>query len=176
MLKSILPLFRCLTAIERNVEQCQISISSPPADRVTIQFFCRHGRKHHENVTLQTSCRFRRDHRLLEIHPDLFKANYSLLNTRILSFYVIMFSVSSTTRSIANCQHLVAVYSSIVSSPVRYHQNPQPTLPGQRGPAGRLLFSPLSQRTEGSCQVSSEQNPRPDRRQLPVPVFSGLHN
>lgn len=114
-LKSILPLFRCLAAIERSVEQCQISISSPPADRVTIQFFCRHGRKHHENVTLQTSCRFRGDHRLLQIHPDLFKANYSLL-TRILSFYAIMYNVSSTTRCIANCQHLVAVSSSIVSS------------------------------------------------------------
>lgn len=42
--KSVLPLFRCLTSIERNVERCQISISTP-TDRVVIQFFCRHGKK-----------------------------------------------------------------------------------------------------------------------------------
>nr|XP_020454928.1 cell cycle checkpoint control protein RAD9B isoform X2 [Monopterus albus] len=41
VIKSLLPLFRCLTSIERNVERCQISISTP-SDRVTIQFFCRH--------------------------------------------------------------------------------------------------------------------------------------
>lgn len=41
--KSVLPLFRCLTSIERSVEQCQISVSSALTDRVTIQFFCRHG-------------------------------------------------------------------------------------------------------------------------------------
>ncbi|XP_029296563.1 cell cycle checkpoint control protein RAD9B isoform X2 [Cottoperca gobio] len=42
LIKSILPLFRCLTSIERNVERCQISISSPNG-RVMVQFFCRHG-------------------------------------------------------------------------------------------------------------------------------------
>uniref|UniRef100_A0A673BQG1 RAD9 checkpoint clamp component B n=1 Tax=Sphaeramia orbicularis TaxID=375764 RepID=A0A673BQG1_9TELE len=42
IMKSVLPLFRCLTSIERNVEMCQISISD---DRVKIQFSCRHGRK-----------------------------------------------------------------------------------------------------------------------------------
>lgn len=41
--KSVLPLFRCLTSIERSVEQCQISVSSTLTDRVMIQFFCRHG-------------------------------------------------------------------------------------------------------------------------------------
>ncbi|XP_068167023.1 cell cycle checkpoint control protein RAD9B [Antennarius striatus] len=41
-IKSLLPLFRCLTSIERNVEQCQISISTSEA-RVKIQFFCKHG-------------------------------------------------------------------------------------------------------------------------------------
>lgn len=41
--KSVLPLFRGLNSIERNVERSQISISTP-SDRVTIQFFCRHGR------------------------------------------------------------------------------------------------------------------------------------
>lgn len=41
--KSVLPLFRCLTSIERSVDQCQISVSSSLTDRVTVQFFCRHG-------------------------------------------------------------------------------------------------------------------------------------
>uniref|UniRef100_A0A3B4XMF5 RAD9 checkpoint clamp component B n=1 Tax=Seriola lalandi dorsalis TaxID=1841481 RepID=A0A3B4XMF5_SERLL len=43
IMRYVLPLFRCLTSIERNVERCQISISTP-SDRVIIQFFCRHGR------------------------------------------------------------------------------------------------------------------------------------
>ncbi|XP_044054099.1 cell cycle checkpoint control protein RAD9B isoform X2 [Siniperca chuatsi] len=41
LMKSVLPLFRGLTSIERNVERCEISISTP-TDRVMIQFFCRH--------------------------------------------------------------------------------------------------------------------------------------
>lgn len=41
--KSVLPLFRCLTSIERSVEQCQLSVSSSLSDRVLVQFFCRHG-------------------------------------------------------------------------------------------------------------------------------------
>ncbi|KAK5933069.1 hypothetical protein CgunFtcFv8_004725 [Champsocephalus gunnari] len=38
LMKSILPLFRCLATVER----CQIQINTPN-DRVKIQFFCRHG-------------------------------------------------------------------------------------------------------------------------------------
>lgn len=45
--KSVLPLFRCSTSIERSVKQCQISVSTG-SDRVIIQFFCRHGRKWHQ--------------------------------------------------------------------------------------------------------------------------------
>uniref|UniRef100_A0A3B5AA72 RAD9 checkpoint clamp component B n=1 Tax=Stegastes partitus TaxID=144197 RepID=A0A3B5AA72_9TELE len=55
VMKSVLPLFRCLTSIERNVKQCEISIGTP-CDRVMIRFFCRHGRRHsilyHEVVGL----------------------------------------------------------------------------------------------------------------------------
>ncbi|XP_028432983.1 cell cycle checkpoint control protein RAD9B isoform X1 [Perca flavescens] len=53
-MKSILPLFRCLTSIERNVEQCQISIGTPN-DRVMIQFFCRHGITKTHNLRFQES-------------------------------------------------------------------------------------------------------------------------
>lgn len=51
--KSVLPLFRCLTSIERNVERCQITIDSP-GDRVVIQFFCRHGREHY--IVVDKNC------------------------------------------------------------------------------------------------------------------------
>uniref|UniRef100_A0A3Q1EPV1 RAD9 checkpoint clamp component B n=1 Tax=Acanthochromis polyacanthus TaxID=80966 RepID=A0A3Q1EPV1_9TELE len=51
---SVLPLFRCLTSIERNVKRCQISISAP-CDRVMIQFFCRHGITKTHNVRFQES-------------------------------------------------------------------------------------------------------------------------
>ncbi|XP_054467594.1 cell cycle checkpoint control protein RAD9B [Anoplopoma fimbria] len=54
LMKSILPLFRCLTSIERNVERCQITISIPN-DRVMIQFFCRHGITKTHNLCFQES-------------------------------------------------------------------------------------------------------------------------
>ncbi|XP_068573567.1 cell cycle checkpoint control protein RAD9B isoform X2 [Cebidichthys violaceus] len=54
IMKSVLPLFRCLTSIERNVERCQISISTPD-DRVVIQFFCRHGITKTHNLCFQES-------------------------------------------------------------------------------------------------------------------------
>ncbi|XP_041856291.1 cell cycle checkpoint control protein RAD9B isoform X2 [Melanotaenia boesemani] len=54
VMKSVLPLFRCLTSIERNVERCQISVSTP-SDRVIIQFFCRHGITKTHNIHFQDS-------------------------------------------------------------------------------------------------------------------------
>ncbi|XP_037536657.1 cell cycle checkpoint control protein RAD9B [Nematolebias whitei] len=53
-MKSVLPLFRCLTSIERKVEQCHISLSTP-SDRVMIQFFCRHGITKTHNISFQES-------------------------------------------------------------------------------------------------------------------------
>ncbi|KAM7416758.1 hypothetical protein PAMA_018694 [Pampus argenteus] len=58
VLKSVLPLFRCLGSIERNVERCHISISIPN-DRVMIQFFCRHD---HMKTTYTE----------MSLHPDEF--------------------------------------------------------------------------------------------------------
>ncbi|XP_076020856.1 cell cycle checkpoint control protein RAD9B [Genypterus blacodes] len=54
VMRSVLPLFRCLTSIERNVEQCQITIDSP-GDRVIILFFCRHGITKTYNIRFQES-------------------------------------------------------------------------------------------------------------------------
>uniref|UniRef100_A0A3B5K2A8 Cell cycle checkpoint control protein RAD9A n=1 Tax=Takifugu rubripes TaxID=31033 RepID=A0A3B5K2A8_TAKRU len=54
-MKSVLPLFRCLTSIERSVDQCQISVSSSLTDRVTVQLFCRHGITKTYNLHFQES-------------------------------------------------------------------------------------------------------------------------
>uniref|UniRef100_A0A3Q3X3M0 Cell cycle checkpoint control protein RAD9A n=1 Tax=Mola mola TaxID=94237 RepID=A0A3Q3X3M0_MOLML len=54
-MKSILPLFRCLASIERNVAQCQIAVSNTHSDRVVIQFFCRHGITKTHNLRFQDS-------------------------------------------------------------------------------------------------------------------------
>lgn len=43
VLQSILPIFKCLNSLERNVESCKIFTRSDKC-KVVIQFFCRHGR------------------------------------------------------------------------------------------------------------------------------------
>ncbi|XP_061762996.1 cell cycle checkpoint control protein RAD9B [Nerophis ophidion] len=53
-MKSLLPLFRCLTSIERNVERCQISVNASN-DRIMIQFSCRHGITKTHNLCYQES-------------------------------------------------------------------------------------------------------------------------
>ncbi|XP_053725656.1 cell cycle checkpoint control protein RAD9B [Synchiropus splendidus] len=40
--KSLLPLFRCLTSLERNVKRCEITMR-PSIDQVMILFYCRYG-------------------------------------------------------------------------------------------------------------------------------------
>ncbi|XP_047236959.1 cell cycle checkpoint control protein RAD9B isoform X2 [Girardinichthys multiradiatus] len=54
LMKSVLPLFRSLTSIERSVERCLISVSTA-TDRVIIQFFCRHGIIKTHNIHFQES-------------------------------------------------------------------------------------------------------------------------
>ncbi|XP_010598177.2 cell cycle checkpoint control protein RAD9B isoform X2 [Loxodonta africana] len=53
-MKSILPIFRCLNSLERNVEKCKIVTRSDKSE-VLIQFFCRHGIKRTHNVCFQES-------------------------------------------------------------------------------------------------------------------------
>nr|XP_031298543.1 cell cycle checkpoint control protein RAD9B isoform X2 [Camelus dromedarius] len=53
-MKSILPIFRCLNSLERNVEKCKIFTSSDKC-KVVIQFFCRHGIKRIHNICFQES-------------------------------------------------------------------------------------------------------------------------
>uniref|UniRef100_A0A667YKN3 Cell cycle checkpoint control protein RAD9A n=1 Tax=Myripristis murdjan TaxID=586833 RepID=A0A667YKN3_9TELE len=54
VIKSVMPLFRCLASIERNVDRCQISVNTSD-DRVVFQFFCRHGITKTYNLHYQES-------------------------------------------------------------------------------------------------------------------------
>ncbi|KAM9360160.1 cell cycle checkpoint control protein RAD9B [Symphorus nematophorus] len=86
VMKSILLLFRCLTSIERNVERCQISISSPN-DRVKIQFFCRHGITKTHNLHFQESEALQA---VFASHlcPNVLKAPARLLGDMVMHFPV----------------------------------------------------------------------------------------
>ncbi|XP_041644271.1 cell cycle checkpoint control protein RAD9B [Cheilinus undulatus] len=83
-MKCVLPLFRCLTSIERNVEQCQISVV-PPNDQVMIQFFCRHG------ITKTHNLRFQESEALQAVFashlcPNVLKAPARLLGDMVMHF------------------------------------------------------------------------------------------
>uniref|UniRef100_UPI0037E87933 cell cycle checkpoint control protein RAD9B n=1 Tax=Semicossyphus pulcher TaxID=241346 RepID=UPI0037E87933 len=84
VMKSVLPLFRCLTSIERNVERCQISIGQPN-DRLMIQFFCRHG------ITKTHNLRFQESEALQAVFashlcPNVLKAPSRLLGDMVMHF------------------------------------------------------------------------------------------
>ncbi|XP_023441676.1 cell cycle checkpoint control protein RAD9B isoform X2 [Dasypus novemcinctus] len=53
-MKSILPIFRCLNSLERNVEKCIIFTRSDKC-KVVIQFFCRHGIRRTHYLCFQES-------------------------------------------------------------------------------------------------------------------------
>ncbi|XP_067378212.1 cell cycle checkpoint control protein RAD9B [Channa argus] len=86
LMKSLLPIFRCLTSIERKVEKCQISISNP-SDGVIFQFFCRHGITKTHNLHFQESEALRA---LFASHlcPNVLKAPARLLGDMVLHFPV----------------------------------------------------------------------------------------
>ncbi|XP_031705603.1 cell cycle checkpoint control protein RAD9B [Anarrhichthys ocellatus] len=86
IMKSVLPLFRCLTSIERNVERCRISIGTPD-DRVVIQFFCRHGITKTHNLCFQESEALQA---VFASHlcPNVLKAPARLLGDMVMHFPV----------------------------------------------------------------------------------------
>ncbi|XP_019949310.1 cell cycle checkpoint control protein RAD9B isoform X2 [Paralichthys olivaceus] len=86
VIKSVLPLFRCLAAIERNVERCQISISTP-TDRVIIQFFCRHGITKTHNLRFQESEALQAEFSS-HLCPNVLKAPARVLSDMVLHFPV----------------------------------------------------------------------------------------
>ncbi|XP_076587805.1 cell cycle checkpoint control protein RAD9B [Chaetodon auriga] len=86
VMKSILPLFRCLTSIERNVERCQISVCTS-SDQVMIQFFCRHG------ITKTHNLRYQESEALQAVFashlcPNVLKAPARLLTDMVMHFPV----------------------------------------------------------------------------------------
>ncbi|XP_040010403.1 cell cycle checkpoint control protein RAD9B isoform X1 [Xiphias gladius] len=86
VLKSVLPLFRCLTSIERNVERCRISINTN-SDQVMIQFFCRHGITKTHNLCFQESEALQA---VFASHlcPNVLKAPARLLGDMVMHFPV----------------------------------------------------------------------------------------
>nr|XP_046242236.1 cell cycle checkpoint control protein RAD9B isoform X3 [Scatophagus argus] len=87
LVKCVLPLFRCLTSIERNVEWCQIQIR-PPNDRVVIQFFCRHG------ITKTHNLHFQESEALQAVFPSHFFPNVLKAPARLFRDMVMHFPVS----------------------------------------------------------------------------------
>ncbi|XP_035494806.2 cell cycle checkpoint control protein RAD9B isoform X2 [Scophthalmus maximus] len=86
LMKSVLPLFRGLNSIERNVERSQISISTP-SDRVTIQFFCRHGITKTHNLHFQESEALQAEF-ASHLCPNVLKAPARLLGDMVMHFPV----------------------------------------------------------------------------------------
>ncbi|XP_014865063.1 PREDICTED: cell cycle checkpoint control protein RAD9B isoform X2 [Poecilia mexicana] len=84
VMKSVLPLFRCLTSIERSVERCHISVSTA-TDRVIIQFFCRHGIIKTHNIHFQESEALQA---VFDSHlcPNVLKAPARLLTDMVVHF------------------------------------------------------------------------------------------
>ncbi|KAG7490545.1 cell cycle checkpoint control protein RAD9B [Solea senegalensis] len=94
-LKSVLPLFRCLTSIERNVERCQISIRTP-SDCVVIQFFCRHGLIKTHNLCFQESEALQAEF-ASHLCPNVLKAPARLLGDMVMHFPVSQEEITLST-------------------------------------------------------------------------------
>ncbi|XP_019908312.2 cell cycle checkpoint control protein RAD9B isoform X2 [Esox lucius] len=86
VMKSLLPLFRCLATIERNVDCCQISINLPD-NRVIFQFHCRHGITKTHNLGFQESEALQA---VFSSHlcPNVLKAQARLLGDMVMHFPV----------------------------------------------------------------------------------------
>lgn len=86
LIQSVLPLFRCLATIERNVSRCEISINSPE-NRVTFQFYCRHGRRplvHSHTYPVLFSALWTLEGSVFQWHPALLVSG--ITKTHMLGF------------------------------------------------------------------------------------------
>ncbi|XP_035235785.1 cell cycle checkpoint control protein RAD9B [Anguilla anguilla] len=93
-MKSVLPLFRCLATIERNVKRCKISISLPDS-RVIFQFFCRHGITKTHNLGFQ-ECEPLQAVFPVHLCPNVLKAQARLLGDIVMHFPVYQEEVTLT--------------------------------------------------------------------------------
>ncbi|XP_042636515.1 cell cycle checkpoint control protein RAD9B [Orycteropus afer afer] len=93
-MKAILPIFKCLNSLERNVEKCRIFTRSVKS-QVVIQFFCRHGIKRTYNVCFQES-------QPLQVIFDKTRcANTLVLQPRVLAEAIVVFTSSQEEVTLA---------------------------------------------------------------------------
>ncbi|KAM9622537.1 cell cycle checkpoint control protein RAD9B isoform 1-T1 [Trichechus inunguis] len=93
-MKSILPIFRCLNSLERNVEKCRIFTRSDKSE-VVIQFFCRHGIKRTHNVCFQES------QPLQVIFEKNSCTNTLMIQPRVLAEAIVLFTSSQEEVTLA---------------------------------------------------------------------------
>ncbi|XP_059750077.1 cell cycle checkpoint control protein RAD9B [Balaenoptera ricei] len=104
-MKSILPIFRCLNSLERNVEKCKIFTRSDKC-KVVIQFFCRHGIKRIHNVCFQES------QPLQVIFEKNMCSNTLVIQPRVLAEAIVLFTSSQEEVTLAVTPLNVCIKSS----------------------------------------------------------------
>ncbi|KAM9810999.1 cell cycle checkpoint control protein RAD9B [Neosynchiropus ocellatus] len=123
LMKSLLPLFRCLTSLERNVRRCQITMR-PSIDRVMIQFYCRHGLVKTHNLCYQESEALQA---VFAAHlcSNVLKAPARLLADMVMHFPVsqeeITLSLTSSRVSLKNYTQIGSGYMKTVHSEMSLH-------------------------------------------------------
>ncbi|XP_037367079.1 cell cycle checkpoint control protein RAD9B isoform X1 [Talpa occidentalis] len=93
-MKSILPIFRYLNSLERNVEKCKIFTRSDTC-KVVIQFFCRHGIKRTHNVCFEES------QPLQVIFEKNMCTNTLMIQPRVLAEAIVLFTSSQEEITLA---------------------------------------------------------------------------
>ncbi|KAG8513226.1 Cell cycle checkpoint control protein RAD9B, partial [Galemys pyrenaicus] len=94
VLQSILPIFRCLNSLERNVEKCKIFTRSDTC-KVVIQFFCKHGIKRTHNVCFEES------QPLQVIFEKNMCTNTLMIQPRVLAEAIVLFTSSQEEITLA---------------------------------------------------------------------------
>ncbi|XP_012586585.1 PREDICTED: cell cycle checkpoint control protein RAD9B isoform X2 [Condylura cristata] len=93
-MKSILPIFRCLNSLERNVERCKIFTRSDTC-KVVIQFFYKHGVKRTHNVCFEES------QPLQVIFEKNMCTNTLMIQPRVLADAIVLFTSSQEEITLA---------------------------------------------------------------------------
>ncbi|KAM5199845.1 cell cycle checkpoint control protein RAD9B isoform 1-T1 [Hipposideros larvatus] len=103
-IKSILPIFRCLNSLERNVEKCKIFTRSDKS-KVIFQFFCRHGIKRTHNVCFQES------QPLQVIFEKNTCSNTLMIQPRVLAEAIVLFTSNQEEMTLAVTPRNVCIKS-----------------------------------------------------------------